>query len=221
MSFFENTGTPGAPVFAEASTNPFGLADVGDHASPDLVDLDGDGDLDALVGGEDGSTAFFENTGSASAPAFAPPTINPFGLKDVGARAAPSFVDIDADGDLDAFTSNGWRVMRFLENVEIGPGTCDDGLDNEGDGRIDAPSDPGCTSTADTDEKSTLQCDNGLDDDGDGRIDWREDATGDPQCASLADGSELAAPGAGCGIGPELLLLAPLLAAPRRRRRRG
>jgi uncharacterized protein YuzB (UPF0349 family) len=217
-TFFENTGTPGAPAFAAASTNPFGLTDVGDHASPELVDLDGDGDLDALVGAEDGNTVFFENTGSAGAPAFAPPRVDPFGLKDVGARAAPSFVDIDADGDLDAFTSNGWRVIRFLENVEIGAGSCDDGLDNDGDGRFDVSSDPGCTSAADTDEKSTLQCDNGLDDDGDGRIDWREDATGDPQCASLDDGSEFATPGVGCGIGPELLLLVPLLASMRRAR---
>ena len=84
-------------------TNPFGLADVGLDASPTFADLDGDGDLDAFVGETYGSTVFFANTGTASAPAFAPPPANPFGLADVGYNASPTFADLDGDGDLDAF----------------------------------------------------------------------------------------------------------------------
>ncbi len=34
---------------------------------------------------------------------FATAVINPFGLNDVGKGAAPEFVDIDEDGDLDTF----------------------------------------------------------------------------------------------------------------------
>jgi hypothetical protein len=113
--FFENTGTASAPAFAPPVTNPFGLADVGSLASPAFADLDGDGDLDAFVGAFTGDTLFFENTGTASAPAFAPPVTNPFGLADVGRNASPAFADIDGDGDLDAFVSERYGNTIFFE----------------------------------------------------------------------------------------------------------
>jgi hypothetical protein len=216
--FFANTGTAGAPAFAASVANPFALAAVDYPASPAFADLDDDGDLDAFVGNWYGNTIFFENTGTASAPAFAASSANPFGLAGVGIHASPTFADIDGDGDLDAFVGS-LRNTFYFENVEVGPGTCADGLDNDFDGRIDSPSDPGCADAADPNERSAQQCDNGLDDDGDGKIDWRGDGTGDPHCASLTDNNESPPPPPswGCGIGPELLLLGPLLAAARRR----
>lgn len=94
-----------APAFAAPETNPFGLTRVGFYASPELVDIDGDGDLDAFIGNVYGNSLFFRNTAVAgsSSPAFAAASTNPFGLADVGAYAGPDFVDIDGDGDLDAF----------------------------------------------------------------------------------------------------------------------
>ena len=97
------------PIFTLSSTNPFGLSDVGYFASPTLVDIDGDKDLDAFVGNNDGNTLFFKNTGTINSPIFAGPVTNPFGLSDVGSLASPAFVDIDGDGDLDAFIGNGGR----------------------------------------------------------------------------------------------------------------
>jgi hypothetical protein len=84
MVFFENIGTAVAPAFAAPQANPFGLAGVGTIASPDFADIDDDGDLDAFVGEYYGNTIFFENTGTAAAPAFAAPQTNPFGLAGVG-----------------------------------------------------------------------------------------------------------------------------------------
>ncbi len=85
-NFFRNTGTAIGPVFAANSPNPFALTDVGKYASPAFADLDGDGDLDALIGdGNDSGpshTVFFENTGTATGPAFAPGSVNAFGLVD-------------------------------------------------------------------------------------------------------------------------------------------
>jgi hypothetical protein len=52
---------------------------------------------------------------------------------------------------------------------------CDDQLDNDGDGLVDFPDDPGCT--APDGETESPACDDGADNDGDGRID---DA--DPGC---------------------------------------
>ncbi|WP_148096717.1 FG-GAP repeat domain-containing protein, partial [Aphanothece sacrum] len=100
--FFRNTGTGSVPSFTFETTNPFGLTNVGYNSAPALADIDNDGDLDAFVGTVDGNTYFFRNTGSASNPTFTLQASN-FGLTDVGSRAKPTLVDIDNDGDLDAF----------------------------------------------------------------------------------------------------------------------
>src|SRR6185295_2833939 len=115
--FFENTGTASAPAFAAPMTNPFGLADVGSYNAPALGDVDGDGDLDALVGEDSGNAVFFENTGTASAPAFAAPMTNPFGLADVGSYGAPALGDVDGDGDLDVLVGESYGNAVFFENT--------------------------------------------------------------------------------------------------------
>jgi Rieske Fe-S protein len=115
--FFRNTGTASSPAFAAVITNPFGLSDVGFSASPTLVDIDGDGDLDAFVGNHYGNTLFFRNMGIASNPAFSAASTNPFGLSDVGFSASPTFVDIDSDGDLDAFVGETYGNTLFFRNT--------------------------------------------------------------------------------------------------------
>ncbi len=109
-----NTGSATSPAFAAATTNPYGLADVGYLASPSFVDIDGDGDLDALIGNGDGNTVVQLNTGSTTSPAFAAATPNPYGLDDVGTFASPSLVDIDGDGDLDALIGNNANTLVQL-----------------------------------------------------------------------------------------------------------
>ena len=155
--FFRNTGTASNPAFASASSNPFGLSDVGYYSSPTFVDIDGDGDWDAFVGNMYGDTKFFRNTGTASSPAFAAAGTNPFGLGNVGSASSPAFVDIDGDGDPDAFVGNYdgntlfFRNMGTINNpVFAAPGTNPFGLldagylatpafaDIDGDGDWDA-----------------------------------------------------------------------------------
>ncbi|HZI11033.1 MAG TPA: hypothetical protein VE153_11640 [Myxococcus sp.] len=58
------------------------------------------------------------------------------------------------------------------------PSRCRDGLDNDGDGRVDFPAEPGCTSPSDDDEtdpETLPECANGVDDDGDGSTDFPAD----------------------------------------------
>ena len=55
---------------------------------------------------------------------------------------------------------------------------CSDGTDDDGDGLVDYPDDPGCSSASDAFETdASLPCDNGFDDDSDGLRD-----TADPGC---------------------------------------
>ncbi|MCC8997670.1 MAG: FG-GAP-like repeat-containing protein [Nitrosomonas sp.] len=115
--FFENTGTVKNPAFAASVTNPFGLTDVGTFASSAFFDIDGDKDMDAFVGDASGNTLFFRNTGTATNPVFSAPQTNPFGLADVGDDATPTFVDIDKDGDLDAFVGNAVGNTLFFRNT--------------------------------------------------------------------------------------------------------
>ncbi|MBD0308722.1 MAG: VCBS repeat-containing protein [Microcoleus sp. T1-bin1] len=49
---------------------------------------------------------FTELTGSA----------NPFGGVNVGFRSAPTFADIDKDGDLDAFVGTDLGTIRYYQN---------------------------------------------------------------------------------------------------------
>ncbi|TWA67773.1 putative repeat protein (TIGR02059 family), partial [Azospirillum baldaniorum] len=114
---YRNVGTATAPSFTLVGTNPFGLGSVGTATTPSFVDIDGDGDLDALIGNYDGNTVFFRNIGTATAPSFALESTNPFGLGDAGSYAQPTFVDVDGDGDLDALIGNFAGDMLFYRNV--------------------------------------------------------------------------------------------------------
>lgn len=67
---------------------------------------------------------------------------------------------------------------------------CANGLDDDGDGKIDYPSDPGCSSATDTSEADPVPppvaCGDGIDNDSDGKTDY----PADPGCTSLADTDE-------------------------------
>jgi large repetitive protein len=69
---------------------------------------------------------------------------------------------------------------------------CNDGVDDDGDGKLDYPTDPGCTSPDDDDESDPCpgagcpECADGIDNDGDGKIDY----PADPTCTSASSASE-------------------------------
>lgn len=121
--YFQNTGTASAPAFATAVANPFGLTGGLSYATPTFGDMDGDGDFDMMVGSNDGygDIYYFQNTGTASAPAFAAGISNPFGITipvgtysgyygtytyGIAAYSDPDLVDLDNDGDLDMIVGN-------------------------------------------------------------------------------------------------------------------
>ena len=96
----DSTAAPTQPDLA----NPLSGVDVGSYSTPTFADLDADGDLDATIGRDVGTIAYYKNTGTATNPAFTQQagTFNPFNSVDLGDYSNPSFADLDADGDLDA-----------------------------------------------------------------------------------------------------------------------
>jgi uncharacterized protein (DUF2141 family) len=121
LHYFENTGSATAPAFTArtGAANPFNTVDVGGYSSPSFADLDGDGDLDAVVGEAYGTLHYFKNTGSAIAPAFTEQAgaANPFNGLDAGLRPTPSFADLDGDGDLDAVVGEGNGTLHYFKNI--------------------------------------------------------------------------------------------------------
>ena len=121
INLFENIGDANTPSFIAqtGNNNPFNGIDVGGRSSPALADIDGDGDLDAVIGTETGPIVFFENIGDASTPNFVIRTRNRDPLTELnvaGLDAAPTFADIDGDGDLDAVVSDFYGSSYFFEN---------------------------------------------------------------------------------------------------------
>ena len=120
MVYFENVGDSISPAFGTPVVNPFGLTSVYGQYEAKITtgDMDNDGDFDMLVGANYGNLYYYQNTGTVSAPAFAAPQTNPFGLTNAAMYyAAPSISDIDNDGDFDVAVNNNYGTLLFFENT--------------------------------------------------------------------------------------------------------
>jgi len=93
-------------------TNPFYAVDL-ENPRPTFVDIDNDGDPDAFIGDRDGKIHYFRNDNGTFSKVNG--AGNPFNNVDVGIKSSPTFVDIDIDGDPDAFVSE-FGGFHFFRN---------------------------------------------------------------------------------------------------------
>jgi len=115
LNFYRNDGTATNPMFILVIEN-FVSIDVGFESAPSFADIDKDGDFDLLVGEDGGNLNFYRNTGTASNPAYTV-VIENFASIDVGFYSAPSFIDIDNDGDVDLFVGENDSNLNFYRNT--------------------------------------------------------------------------------------------------------
>ncbi|NOY78873.1 MAG: VCBS repeat-containing protein [Calditrichaeota bacterium] len=127
FTYFENVGDRRHPRYAKGQLLTFQGKPIHmdlEMIVPVAVDWDKDGDVDLVVGQEDGRVALIENTGKVvdGQPQFLPPRF--FRQKarflKFGALATPFSVDWDGDGDEDLICGNTAGYLGFIENLDGG-----------------------------------------------------------------------------------------------------
>ena len=126
LTWFENIGTRKSAKFIEGKI----LKDEkGEEIklyvqmiTPVCVDFDGDGNIDLLVGDEDGRVVYIKNTGKTNkgTPIFKTPVYlkqKADNLK-FGALSTPFCVDWDGDGAMDIISGNSAGNIAFIKNLD-------------------------------------------------------------------------------------------------------
>ena len=128
FTYFQNVGTRTKPVYGAGQKlkDAYGepLTMHLQMITPTAIDWDADGDIDLIVGDEDGRVAFVENWGEArdGQPVFKQPVYfqQEADTLKFGALATPFAYDWDHDGDEDILCGNTAGEVGFFEN--LGPG---------------------------------------------------------------------------------------------------
>lgn len=130
--YYLNIGTAASPTFIQQNGdfNPISGIDLGFWTNITLVDFDGDGDQDCLVGNYGGELRYLRHVGLTQVHTiFAPEfmeltgTNNPFHniTNTFGSipQLAPAFVDINADGDPDVFIGKADGTIDFVSAAPV------------------------------------------------------------------------------------------------------
>ncbi|MCD4731043.1 MAG: VCBS repeat-containing protein, partial [Bacteroidales bacterium] len=115
LNLYMNTGNATNPVFEKVAGFFDGL-EVGQNPIPDLADVDGDDDLDMVVGlSESGLVKLYTNFGSPAAAVYSEVSMVEIG--DVGLYAYPNLKDLDGDLDQDLLVGRDSYGFVYYKNT--------------------------------------------------------------------------------------------------------
>lgn len=122
IALFKNLGTSSKPAFELVTRDFSALATLNIfNMIPAFGDLDGDGDLDMMIGDEVGRLHYFSNTPSAGVANFALSKVNytdnTATIIDVGNYAAPQLIDLDRDNKLDLIIGASSGKITYYRNT--------------------------------------------------------------------------------------------------------
>jgi hypothetical protein len=112
VHYLQNTGTLDSAAWHLVSHNYANIGQTGVEA-PCLHDLDNDGDLDLVLGCTLGCLYYYQNTGTPQVATWAAPISN-YANVNVGGWSAPTFADLDGDGDKDMLVGSEAGILRYL-----------------------------------------------------------------------------------------------------------
>ncbi|YCM42647.1 VCBS repeat-containing protein [Verrucomicrobiaceae bacterium 227] len=119
LYLLRNKGTTAAPKYEDPRRIQANGKDIDVYGmpSPNIVDFDGDGDLDILCGEFLDSFTYFQNTGTAKAPAYAAGQRLPHHMH--VQMITPTAIDWDNDGDQDLIVGDEDGRVALMEHTGV------------------------------------------------------------------------------------------------------
>ena len=119
LHYYENNGTVSMPFWQENTTLFGGVIDVGGASNPFFYDFDDDNDLDMVCGSQMGDIKYYQNVGTAFAPAWLEDS-SYFASIDHSIYSAITLGDVDDDGLPDAIVGDLNGNFYFHRNTGSG-----------------------------------------------------------------------------------------------------
>ena len=119
LILLENVGSESEPAFEVVDRDYLNIGNYTDdyNLAPSVGDMDGDEDLDILIGTNTGDLIYVENTaGPDQSMEFAAP-IPAWKNLDVGQNSNPFIIDLDRDGDMDLVIGERPGNLNFIRNI--------------------------------------------------------------------------------------------------------
>ncbi|MCF8368280.1 MAG: T9SS type A sorting domain-containing protein [Bacteroidales bacterium] len=118
LMLLRNTGSIVLPEFEIISDDYSALGQLGfEGIYPSFGDMDDDGDMDMLIGDEEGSLHYFRNDGVEGDSAIFTLTQPNYNGIDIGQSAKPQIIDVNRDGLPDLLVGERSGTVNYFENT--------------------------------------------------------------------------------------------------------